>query len=63
MMCEEAKQDGVHWTFAPMLDICVDPRWGRIIETPGEDPCLGKMFARASVEGIQGAGVSACAKH
>gem|GEM_PF-6020351 len=54
IMSEEASYDGVHWTFAPMLDICTDPRWGRIIESPGEDPYLGRMFARASIEGIQG---------
>ncbi len=69
IMSEEASFDGVHWTFAPMLDICTDPRWGRIIETPGEDPLLGSMFAKASVDGIQGQDMSqkgklaACAKH
>lgn len=69
VMSKEASYDGIHWTFAPMLDICNDPRWGRIIETPGEDPYLGQMFARASVEGIQGSDMSkkgklaACAKH
>lgn len=69
IMSEEASYDGVHWTFAPMLDICTDPRWGRIIESPGEDPYLGRMFARASVEGIQGkdmkkpTSLAACAKH
>lgn len=69
IMSREASFDGVHWTFAPMLDICCDPRWGRIIECPGEDPLLGKMFAKASVEGIQGddmakeGKLAACAKH
>ncbi len=69
IMSREASYDGVHWTFAPMLDICTDPRWGRIIECPGEDPLLGKMVAKASVEGIQGEDMSqpgklaACAKH
>lgn len=69
IMSEEASYDGVHWTFAPMLDICNDPRWGRIIECPGEDPLIGRMFAKASVEGIQGEDMSkkgklaACAKH
>lgn len=69
IMSQEASYDGVHWTFAPMLDICVDPRWGRIIECPGEDPLLGKMVAKASIEGIQGADMAqpgklaACAKH
>lgn len=69
IMSKEASYDGVHWTFAPMVDICVDPRWGRIIECPGEDPVLGGMYARASVDGIQGDDMSqkgklaACAKH
>lgn len=69
VMSEEASHDGVHWTFAPMLDICCDPRWGRIIECPGEDPLLGQLMARASVDGIQGEDMSkpgklaACAKH
>ena len=69
IMSREAYETGVHWTFAPMLDICRDPRWGRIIETPGEDPCLGSMVAKASIDGIQGDDMSkpgkiaACAKH
>lgn len=69
VMSYEASREGVHWTFAPMLDICVDPRWGRIIETPGEDSYLGEVMAKASIEGIQGADMSekgklaACAKH
>ena len=69
VMSKEASYDSIHWTFAPMLDICVDPRWGRIIECPGEDPLLGKMLAKASVDGIQGEDMSepgklaACAKH
>lgn len=69
IMCEEASYDGVHWTFAPMIDICNDPRWGRIIECPGEDVLLGKVFAKASVDGIQGDDMSkkgklaSCAKH
>ncbi len=69
VMSEEASYDGVHWTFAPMLDICTDPRWGRIVECSGEDPLLGRLFARASIEGIQGEDMSqkgklaACAKH
>ena len=69
IMAEEASKEGVHWTFAPMLDVCCDARWGRIIECPGEDPMLGRVFARASVEGIQGEDMSqkgkmaACAKH
>ena len=53
-IAEEAANDGIHWTFSPMLDLCRDPRWGRIIECPGEDPLLGKIFAKASIDGIQG---------
>ncbi len=66
---KEAKNDGIHWTFTPMLDLSRDPRWGRIIESPGEDPYVGECFARAAVEGIQGQELSApdsmvaCAKH
>ncbi len=69
IMSKEASYDGVHWTFAPMLDICTDPRWGRIIECPGEDVLLGKLYAKASVDGIQGDDMSesgklaSCAKH
>ena len=69
IMTAEASDEGINLTFAPMLDICTDPRWGRIIECPGEDVLLGKMFARASIEGIQGDDMSqkgkmaACAKH
>lgn len=69
VMAEEASKEGVHWTFAPMLDVCCDPRWGRIIECSGEDPYLGCLFAKASVDGIQGNDMSkpgklaACAKH
>ena len=69
IMSEEASGEGIHLTFAPMLDVCVDARWGRIIECPGEDPLIGRMFAKASVEGIQGddmaesGKLAACAKH
>lgn len=69
IMAKEASYDSVHWTFAPMIDISRDPRWGRIMESPGEDPCLGAMYATAMVEGIQGEDMSkpgklaACAKH
>lgn len=70
----EAASTGVHWTFAPMLDIARDPRWGRIIEGFGEDPYLAARLAEAAVWGFQGraasAGapyppdrVAACAKH
>lgn len=69
VMALEAYCDGVHWTFAPMLDMSRDPRWGRIAESPGEDPALGAMFAEAMVKGIQGNDITkfgklaACAKH
>ncbi|HYW94513.1 MAG TPA: glycoside hydrolase family 3 N-terminal domain-containing protein [Bacteroidales bacterium] len=65
----EASAQGVHWTFAPMVDISRDPRWGRIMEGAGEDPFLGSMIARARVEGFQGKSLTdnntivACAKH
>jgi beta-glucosidase len=66
---QEARDAGVRWTFAPMLDIARDPRWGRITEGAGEDPYLGAAFARARVRGFQGSDYSApnkilaCAKH
>src|SRR4026207_1128486 len=66
---QEARNSGVHWTFAPMVDIARDPRWGRITEGAGEDPYLGAAFARARVRGFQGDDygaadkVLACAKH
>ena len=50
----EARAAGVHWTFAPMVDIARDPRWGRIIEGAGEDPYLGSAVAAAQVRGFQG---------
>ena len=50
----EASAAGVHWTFAPMVDIARDPRWGRISEGAGEDPYLGSKIARARVRGFQG---------
>ncbi len=50
----EAKAAGLHWTFAPMVDIARDARWGRIAEGAGEDPYLGAAFARARVRGFQG---------
>jgi beta-glucosidase len=65
----EARAAGVHWTFAPMVDIARDPRWGRIAEGSGEDPYLGSLMARARVRGFQGSDYSArdkvvaCAKH
>lgn len=65
----EARAAGVHWTFAPMVDIARDARWGRIAEGAGEDPFLGVAMARARVHGFQGNDYSApdkvvaCAKH
>lgn len=54
---EEAAADGVAMTFAPMIDVARDPRWGRIAESPGEDPWVGARFAEAKVRGFQGAGL------
>src|SRR4029077_1104731 len=51
----EAAAAGLHWTFAPMVDIARDPRWGRIAEGSGEDPYLGSAMAAARVRGLQGA--------
>ena len=68
-VAEEASNESVHWTFTPMLDLARDPRWGRIVEGPGEDPFIGRMVARAVVKGFQGDDPSqegrmlACAKH
>ncbi|MDR2585190.1 MAG: glycoside hydrolase family 3 C-terminal domain-containing protein, partial [Prevotellaceae bacterium] len=65
----EAAAAGLHWTFAPMVDISRDPRWGRISEGAGEDTHLGSMIARARVKGFQGNHLAdlntimACAKH
>ncbi len=50
----EARAAGLHWTFAPMVDIARDPRWGRIVEGAGEDPYLGSAMAAAQVRGFQG---------
>ncbi|WP_237152627.1 beta-glucosidase BglX [Oryzibacter oryziterrae] len=55
----EARAVGLHWSFAPMVDIARDPRWGRIIEGAGEDPYLGAAMAAAQVRGFQGAYVGA----
>src|SRR3989454_2449075 len=55
----EAAAAGVHWTFAPMVDIARDPRWGRIAEVSGEDPYLGSAMAAARVRGFQGKDVRA----
>jgi beta-glucosidase len=50
----EARSVGIHWVFAPMVDIARDPRWGRIVEGAGEDPYLGARMAEAQVRGFQG---------
>lgn len=50
----EAAAHGIHWTYAPMVDIARDPRWGRIVEGAGEDPYLGSVLAAARVRGFQG---------
>ena len=65
----EASASGIHWTFAPMVDIARDPRWGRVMEGAGEDPYLGSQIAVARVKGFQGeqlGGINslmACVKH
>lgn len=65
----EASSVGIRWTFAPMLDICQDSRWGRIAESPGEDPYLAQAMSAAYIKGFQGKNLSdptrmaACAKH
>jgi len=65
----EASADGLHWTFAPMVDISRDARWGRVMEGAGEDPFLGSLVAEARVSGFQGENLSdvntiiGCAKH
>lgn len=65
----EAAAAGIHWTFAPMVDITRDARWGRVMETAGEDPYLGSLAAAARVRGFQGEDlaanntIAACAKH
>jgi beta-glucosidase len=65
----EASASGIHWTFAPMVDIARDPRWGRVMEGAGEDTYLGTKIAYARVKGFQGNkigdinSVMACAKH
>ena len=55
---KEASSVGIRWTFAPMIDITRDPRWGRIVEGVGEDPYLGSAMAAAQVEGFQGDNVA-----
>jgi beta-glucosidase len=66
---EMARAQGVDWTFAPMVDHCVDPRWGRVAETFGESPQVASALAAASVQGYQGDelgaphSIAACLKH
>ncbi|WP_345951361.1 glycoside hydrolase family 3 N-terminal domain-containing protein [Mucilaginibacter sp. PAMB04274] len=66
---KEAAASGIHWTFAPMVDIARDARWGRVMEGAGEDTYLGSVIAKARVKGFQGErlggtdAVMACAKH
>jgi beta-glucosidase len=65
----EARAVGINWTFAPMVDITRDPRWGRIVEGAGEDPYLGSAMSAAQVRGFQGEQIGspehllACVKH
>ncbi|MCJ8154337.1 beta-glucosidase BglX [Chryseobacterium sp. SSA4.19] len=65
----EASAYGIHWTFAPMVDIARDPRWGRVMEGSGEDTYLGTQIGLARIKGFQGKGlgnldaIMACAKH
>lgn len=65
----EAAAAGQHWTFAPMVDIARDPRWGRVMEGAGEDTYYGSLVAKARVKGFQGndladrSTIMACAKH
>ena len=65
----EASADGIRWTFAPMIDISRDPRWGRIAESCGEDPYLTSVMGTAMIKGFQGSSLNsptsmaACAKH
>ncbi len=59
MAAREARAAGVHWAFAPMVDIARDARWGRIMESAGEDPYLGEQMAAAQVRGFQGEYVGA----
>lgn len=60
----EAAANGTDWIFAPMVDICREPRWGRVAEGAGEDPYLGSVIAAARVRGFQSIeGIAACPKH
>ncbi|MBM7541163.1 beta-glucosidase BglX [Amphibacillus cookii] len=72
VLAKECYEEGIHVTFAPMVDLVRDPRWGRVMEAPGEDTLLGERYAESMVNGIQGNGASqhipkgklaACIKH
>jgi len=70
LAASEASRDGVAWTFAPMMDVSEEPRWGRVAESLGESPVLAGRLAAAMVQGFQGDGrrghhgsIAACAKH
>ncbi len=72
LTAKEAANDGIMWSFAPMIDVSRDPRWGRCVEGIGEDPYLGEQMAAAVVRGFQGptveglrehGNIAACAKH
>ncbi|HET6637145.1 MAG TPA: beta-glucosidase BglX, partial [Streptomyces sp.] len=66
---KEARSNGIRWTFTPMMDVCHEPRWGRIVEGMGEDPFLASTFAVSKIKGLQGDDIgsddriAACAKH
>ncbi len=65
----EASAEGINWTFSPVVDLCRDPRWGRVAETSGEDPWLGSVIAGSRIKGFQSGGLElpntllTCAKH
>src|SRR5215813_2389372 len=65
----EASNEGIRWAFAPMVDIARDPRWGRIAESPGEDPYVAGIVGAAMVHGFQGSSLldrssmASCVKH
>lgn len=71
MSAEECYEEGIHVTFAPMVDIVRDPRWGRVMESPGEDTYLAELYAESTVRGLQGSSsgaipkghIAACVKH
>lgn len=69
LTAKEATADGIDWDFSPMVDICRDPRWGRVAESGGEDPYLGSRIAEAYIRGYQGKNLAdkehllACVKH